>query len=107
MTGTIEHSTGTRNLDELGGLRKLMPYTFVAAALAAFSNAGFPPMLGFIAKEYLYKAKIGHPDFLIPLLILTVIANMCLFAVAWLVGFRPFLGARKDTPKSPYRPNSE
>ena len=97
--GAIDHESGERSVDRLAGLRKLMPYTFGAAALAAFSNAGFPPMLGFIAKEYLYKAKIGHSDFLLPLLVLTVFANMCLVAVAWLVGFRPFLGKKKETPK--------
>ncbi|NBB78098.1 MAG: DUF4040 domain-containing protein [Verrucomicrobia bacterium] len=98
--GAIDHESGERRVDFLGGLSKLMPFTFVAAALAAFSNAGFPPMLGFIAKEYLYKAKIAHPDFLLPLLAMTLIANMCLFAVAWLVGFRPFLGQKKETPKT-------
>ena len=102
--GAVDHETGERSVDRLGGLRGLMPFTFGAAALAAFSNAGFPPMLGFIAKEYLYKAKIGHPDFLLPLLALTLVANMCLFAVAWLVGFRPFLGAKKETPKHAHEP---
>jgi multicomponent Na+:H+ antiporter subunit A len=100
VAGAVDHESGERRVDYLGGLSKLMPFTFGAAALAALSNAGFPPMLGFIAKEYLYKAKIGHPEFLLPLLVLTLIANMCLFAVAWLVGFRPFLGAKKDTPKT-------
>ncbi|MFO8027438.1 MAG: hydrogen gas-evolving membrane-bound hydrogenase subunit E [Opitutales bacterium] len=104
VAGAVDHESGERRVDYLGGLSKLMPFTFVPAALAAFSNAGFPPMLGFIAKEYLYKAKIGHPEFLLPLLVLTLIANMCLFAVGWLVGFRPFLGARKDTPKPPHDP---
>lgn len=98
--GAIDHESGERRVDFLGGLSKLMPFTFVAAALAAFSNAGFPPMLGFIAKEYLYKAKVAHPDFLLPLLGMTLIANMCLFAVAWLVGFRPFLGKKRQTPKT-------
>jgi multicomponent Na+:H+ antiporter subunit A len=102
--GAVDHESGERLIDKLAGLRKLMPWTFGAAALAAFSNAGFPPMLGFIAKEYFYKAKIAHPDFLLPLLILTLIANICLFAVAWLVGFRPFLGARKETPKVAHDP---
>ena len=102
--GAIDHETGERSVDRLAGLRKLMPWTFAAAALAAFSNAGFPPMLGFIAKEYFYKAKIAHPDFLLPLLLLTLAANICLFAVAWLVGFRPFLGPRKETPKPPQDP---
>jgi len=102
--GTIDHETGERSIDRLSGLRGLMPWTFGAAALAAFSNAGFPPMLGFIAKEYFYKAKIAHPDFLLPLLLLTLLANICLFAVAWLVGFRPFLGKRKETPKHAHEP---
>jgi multicomponent Na+:H+ antiporter subunit A len=97
--GAVDHESGERSVDKLGGLRSLMPWTFAAAALAAFSNAGFPPMLGFIAKEYFYKAKINHPEFLLPLLILTVVTNICLFAVAWLVGFKPYLGARKETPK--------
>ena len=99
VAGAIDHESGERRVDHLGGLRGLMPWTFAAAALAALSNAGFPPMLGFIAKEYFYKAKIGHPEFLLPLLVLTVLTNICLFAVAWLVGFRPFLGTPKATPK--------
>lgn len=102
VAGAVDHESGERRVDYLGGLSKLMPFTFGAAALAALSNAGFPPMLGFIAKEYLYKAKIGHPEFLLPLLVLTLIANMCLLAVAWLVGFRPFLGKKKGTPKTPH-----
>ncbi|MFT5836929.1 MAG: multicomponent Na+:H+ antiporter subunit A [Candidatus Azotimanducaceae bacterium] len=97
--GAVDHESGERNVDRLGGLRGLMPFTFAAAAIAAFSNAGFPPMLGFVAKEYLYKAKTAHPDFLLPLLVLTLVANMCLFAVAWIVGFRPFIGKKKETPK--------
>jgi multicomponent Na+:H+ antiporter subunit A len=102
--GAVDHESGERSIDKLGGLRKLMPWTFGAAALAAFSNAGFPPMLGFVAKEYFYKAKIAHPESLLPLLILTLLANVCLFAVAWLVGFRPFLGEKKATPKPAHDP---
>jgi multicomponent Na+:H+ antiporter subunit A len=102
-SGAVDHEAGDRSVDRLAGLRGLMPWTFGAAALAAFSNAGFPPMLGFIAKEYFYKAKIGEPEFLV-LLVLTVLTNACLFAVAWLVGFRPFLGKTKETPKHPHDP---
>ncbi len=102
--GAVDHESGERSIDKLGGLRKLMPWTFGAAALAAFSNAGFPPMLGFIAKEYFYKAKIAHPETLLPLLVLTLLANVFLFTVAWLVGFRPFLGKPKETPKPAHDP---
>jgi len=102
--GAVDHESGERSIDNLSGLRKLMPWTFAAAALAALSNAGFPPMLGFIAKEYFYKAKVAHPEALLPLLIITLLANIFLFTVAWLVGFRPFLGKPRETPKHPHDP---
>ncbi|MBL9046259.1 MAG: monovalent cation/H+ antiporter subunit A [Tabrizicola sp.] len=49
--GIIDHETGTRDLSELGGLRKLMPVTFVVMGLASLSMAGVPPLNGFLSKE--------------------------------------------------------
>lgn len=49
--GIIDHETGTRDLTELGGLRKLMPVTFVVMGLASLSMAGIPPLNGFLSKE--------------------------------------------------------
>jgi multicomponent Na+:H+ antiporter subunit A len=49
--GVIEHETGTRDLDGLGGLRHALPMTAIAGTLAALSMAGLPPLLGFITKE--------------------------------------------------------
>ncbi len=51
VVGVIDHSTGTRLISRLAGLRHRMPVTATAAALAAASMAGIPPTLGFIAKE--------------------------------------------------------
>ncbi|KGN31019.1 cation:proton antiporter [Knoellia sinensis KCTC 19936] len=51
IVGVIDRATGTRDLRELTGLYRSLPVTFVAAALAAGSMAGLPPMLGFTAKE--------------------------------------------------------
>jgi multicomponent Na+:H+ antiporter subunit A len=36
-----------------------MPVTAMAAALAAFSMAGLPPFVGFVAKEIVYEAKLS------------------------------------------------
>jgi multicomponent Na+:H+ antiporter subunit A len=58
VTGNIDHETGTRDVSELSGLAKKLPYTAYAAVLAAMSMAGVMPFFGFIAKEILYEAAI-------------------------------------------------
>jgi multicomponent Na+:H+ antiporter subunit A len=56
VVGAIDHATGTRDLRELSGLRRALPGLGVAAALAAASMAGLPPMLGFVGKEAAFEA---------------------------------------------------
>ncbi len=56
LAGIIDHATGTRDLRRLAGLTRPMPWVALAAILAALSMAGFPPMLGFVAKELLLEA---------------------------------------------------
>jgi len=98
--GCVDLGTGTREVWRLSGLRNAMPITFAAAALAALSMSGLPPFIGFIAKEFVYKGTTG--DFW-PLLItgVAILGNALMFAVAFLVGFKPFLGAPSDTPRPP------
>jgi multicomponent Na+:H+ antiporter subunit A len=61
VAGTIDHSTGTRDIRWMGGLRQAMPWTFAAAVLAALSMAGVPPFLGFVGKELLYSSVLASP----------------------------------------------
>ncbi len=56
--GVVEHETGTRDLDRLGGLRRTLPLTAIAGTLAALSMAGLPPLLGFITKEEALAALV-------------------------------------------------
>ncbi len=58
VVGTIEHNTGTRNLDQLGGLGRKMPLFAVVTAISALSMAGIPPLVGFVAKEQLLDAVL-------------------------------------------------
>lgn len=99
VAGTVDHETGTRDVTHLGGLGKAMPITAGAAALAAFSMAGLPPMLGFINKELLYEAKLQAPRAATLITGAGVAANALLVAVAGMVGFRPFWGCRRTMTK--------
>ena len=63
--------------------------------------SGLPPFFGFIAKEWVYK---GTLDGSLPL-VLTAVAitgNALMFAIAFLVGFKPFFGKLGDTPHKPH-----
>lgn len=54
--GTIDHSTGTRIIDKLGGLRKQMPILAGVVIISGLSMAGLPIFFGFVAKEVLLDA---------------------------------------------------
>ena len=91
VAGSIDHGTGSRDVRELGGLRRAMPITFAAGLLAALSMGGVIPFLGFPAKEEIYVA-LGESTTLL-LLLAAIAGNALMFAVAFLVGLRPFIGA--------------
>ena len=49
--GIVDHETGTRDLRQLGGLWRFMPWTSTLAMTAAAAMAGVPLFNGFISKE--------------------------------------------------------
>jgi multicomponent Na+:H+ antiporter subunit A len=59
VVGIVDHSTGTRDLRELSGLRRSAPAVWVVALLAALSMAGVPPLAGFVGKEAIFEAFLG------------------------------------------------
>src|SRR5690625_2988460 len=59
IVGVIEHATGTRVIRRLSGVGRQLPVIAVAAAIAAASMAGLPPLLGFIAKESALEGLLG------------------------------------------------
>ncbi len=101
VAGSIDHETGTRDVRQLGGLRKTMPIICAGAAVGALSMAGLPPFFGFIGKEALYEG-LTHHNVLVT--VVGVLTSLLLFAVAWLAGIRPFSGAETHTPKHPHDP---
>lgn len=102
VAGAVDHETGSRNIDDLSGLRRKMPLSAVAALLAAASMASVPPFFGFIAKEGFYEAVV-QADFAAALLTAAaVLSSMVFVALAFAVGVLPFVGSAKKTPKAPH-----
>lgn len=62
-SGSIQHITGTRNLDELGGLGKRVPITAGTNLVGALSIAGVPPLAGFWSKLIIVIALIQAKQF--------------------------------------------
>ncbi len=98
VAGAVDHETGTRNLDQLGGLGRAMPLTALAAGVAALSMIGLPPLFGFIAKELSYEATL-HARAAAWITAAAVVANVLLVCAAGMVGLRPFLGKARPTPR--------
>ncbi len=57
IAGVI-YRTGTRNMYEMGGLIKRMPFSFVSVLVGIIALAGVPPLMGFGSKWLLYEALI-------------------------------------------------
>jgi multicomponent Na+:H+ antiporter subunit A len=94
VAGAVDHGVGTRDLTRLGGLRRVMPFTALAAVLAGLSMAGLPPLFGFVGKELAYKAKLGVENLGWLLPTVAVLANALTVAAAGLLVARPFFGRR-------------
>ena len=54
--GAVQHSSGTRDLERLGGLIRPMPRVALLCALGALGLAALPPLSGFASEWLLYLA---------------------------------------------------
>ncbi|NVI97977.1 DUF4040 domain-containing protein [Myxococcus sp. AM009] len=91
VAGSVDHETGTRDVTHLGGLRKRLPMTAAAAAAAALSMMGLPPLFGFVGKELIYEACLKGPGGW-PLAVGAMVGFGGMVAAALRVGVQPFAG---------------
>jgi len=56
--GNVEYKTKTTELDNLGGLSKVMPITFLTTLIASAAISGVPPFNGFFSKWMIYQGLI-------------------------------------------------
>lgn len=103
--GAVLFSTGTRDLEKLGGLSRNMPLTATTCFVAAFSISGVPPFNGFASKWLIYEAGLeaGHPELTVIALIVSVFTLASFLKVLYGVffGIRPIeLEDTKEVPLS-------
>lgn len=101
VAGIVEHATHTRDIRQLGGLRRRMPVTFAVAVVAALSMAGVYPTLGFHAKEAFYESLLHGPRLAGSawqgaVIAASVAANALIFAAAARFVSGVFLGAPSE-----------
>ncbi len=70
--GSVNHSTGTFDMREMGGLRKHMPWTYGTFLAGSLAIAGIWPLAGYWSKEGILDAALHHQPILFYLAMITV-----------------------------------
>ncbi|WP_137120111.1 Na+/H+ antiporter subunit A [Segeticoccus rhizosphaerae] len=108
VVGTIDHSAHTRDVRELSGLGRRMPWLAGTAVVAAASMVGLPPMIGFVGKETAYTSLLpGHgagPDGDWPVLVVLVAGSVLTFAYGARFCWGAFRSVRGRAPTPLHRP---
>jgi hydrogenase-4 component B len=110
-TGSVLFCSGTRNLDRMGGLIKLMPWTAGCAIVGSLSIAGIPPFNGFVSKWLLYQSAImGKPSSSIYVIYAVIAIFMSTVTLAYFIKYlgsaylgtlpERFVGKAHGSPKS-------
>ncbi|GAB1813686.1 proton-conducting transporter transmembrane domain-containing protein [Mycobacterium sp. MUNTM1] len=77
--GVIEHATGTRNMDRLGGLIHRLPRTAILSMIGTLAITTLPPLNGFVSEWLIFQGLFQGfriPSHLVGILI--VVAAACL-----------------------------
>ncbi len=90
VVGAVIYRTGTRNLSELGGLIRKMPFSFVALLLGIIALAGVPPLNGFVSKWMIYEALLQKKE--VFLLIMAFVGSTGAFLYVYRLVHSIFLG---------------
>jgi NADH-quinone oxidoreductase subunit L len=70
--GSVNHATGTFDMREMGGLRRVMPWTYTLFVIASLSLAGIWPLAGFWSKDEILISSLAQQPALFVLAMLTV-----------------------------------
>jgi multicomponent Na+:H+ antiporter subunit D len=58
-SGAVQYRTGTRDIEEMGGLENRMPVTSITSVFGTLSIAGIPPFNGFFSKLFIVLGALA------------------------------------------------
>lgn len=77
-SGAVEYSLGTRKLEKMGGLSKVMPVTGATSTIGSLAISGIPPFNGFWSKLFIIIGLIQAQRF--GLAVLAILASILTLA---------------------------
>lgn len=80
LIGVIYSRTHTRDIREMGGLMKIMPFASVCYVIAGFASLGLPGLSGFVAEMTIFVGSFEHADLFRR--ILTIVATTSIVVTA-------------------------
>src|SRR5882724_3889864 len=107
--GSVIHAlSGEQDMRHMGGLRKLIPWTFRTMTVATVAIAGIPPLAGFFSKDEIlwqtYSSKafssVVGSELNIILWLLGIITAFMTSFYMFRLWFMTFFGERREAPPS-------
>jgi NADH-quinone oxidoreductase subunit L len=85
--GAVIHSVGTRDMRQMGGLGKQMPFVRVVFVIGALALAGLPVLNGFWSKELVLEAGLtGGPAWMFGVMVFSAgLTALYTFRCVWMV----------------------
>ncbi|HYQ48001.1 MAG TPA: hydrogenase 4 subunit B [Thermodesulfovibrionales bacterium] len=79
--GSVLHATGERNMEEMGGLIRFMPWTAALFLVGCIAISGLPPFNGFVSEWLTFQAFLLSPSLPSPLMKLLIPMGAALLAL--------------------------
>jgi NADH-quinone oxidoreductase subunit L len=101
--GSVNHATGTFDMRLMGGLRKVMPWTYATFVIGALSLAGIWPLSGFWSKDEILISSLESQPILFALAMITVFMTaFYIFRVVFLTFGGEYRGGDPEAHGKPH-----
>jgi NADH-quinone oxidoreductase subunit L len=101
--GSVNHATGTFDMRQMGGLRRVMPWTYATFIIASLSLAGIWPLSGFWSKDEILVSALASQPVLFYLAMLTVsMTAFYIFRVVFLTFGGEYRGGSPEAHGHPH-----
>ena len=100
--GSVNHATKTFDMRLMGGLRKVMPWTYATFLIASLSLAGIWPLAGFWSKDEILASALPENTLLFILAMITVFMTaFYMFRVVFMTFGGQYRGSEKPHESPP------